>query len=327
MKASQLPHGARVLTLFRGRPQSLLSQAVVMASSFTILGSPVWLVALLYYFYNRTTWNTKKTCLFGGFLAYLMWPKRMNVRVWKLWGYFYNYFSIQVILDDANALQNLVAPYMVAEVPHGIFPFGQAMSLVGPLSTMVFDKLRTVTVAAAFYVPFVRDLLFGTDSILADKSSIVSALRRKQNLMIIPGGIGEMFYSDGKDEVALLNNRKSFIKLAIENGAAVVPIYIFGNSGTFNLIPGFKYLESVSRRLQISFTPFYGRFLLPFFPNLLPLLYVVGRPLRWKQTANPTQKEVNAAHALFVSSIATLYSRYRKIYNNGSWKRKALQII
>lgn len=221
----------------------------------------------------------------------------------------------------------LVVPYMVAEVPHGIFPFGQAMSLIGPFSQQVFDKLRTVTVSAAFYFPFVRDLLIGTDSILADKTSISTALSKKQNLMIIPGGIGEMFYSDLGDEVALLNNRKSFIKLAIENGAAVIPIYIFGNSGTFHMMPGFKYLETVSRRLQVAIAPFYGRFLLPFFPNLIPLLYIVGKPLRWNKTSTPTKEEVNAAHGMFVSSIRSLYEKYRGIYDNGGWANKSLHII
>lgn len=78
--ASELPIGASIMTLYQGRPRSLFSQIIVMASGFIVLGSPLWLTALLYYFYNYTSWDTKKKSIIGWLMVYLIWPQRMNVR-------------------------------------------------------------------------------------------------------------------------------------------------------------------------------------------------------------------------------------------------------
>ena len=43
-------------------------------------------------------------------------------------------------------------------------------------------------------------------------------MQQKSNLMFVSGCVREMFYSGLNQEVAYLNNRKGFIKLAMEEG-------------------------------------------------------------------------------------------------------------
>lgn len=91
-----------------------------------------------------------------------------------------------------------------------------------------------------------------------------------------------MFLSSSKLETLLLNNRKGFIRLALEQGVDIVPVsllrfaffqtkmtwfldviisqtYCFGNSRVLKLAPFVAPLEWLSRTLKASIMVFYGR--------------------------------------------------------------------
>ena len=52
-------------------------------------------------------------------------------------------------------------------------------------------------------------------------------------LMLMPGGISEMFYGNGGEEQIVLRKRKGFCKLALETGACLVPVYAMGTNQVF----------------------------------------------------------------------------------------------
>ena len=283
----------QIFRLSGGKP-TLLSSLVVFCSSFAILGTPIWALALAYYFYRNVSWENKKIAFAGLFALYIVWPKKLKVRKWKLWDSWYNYFQVSLVVDDPSVLKTS-APYMFATVPHGIFPFGQAFSLVGKMSE-IFKDLRPITVSSAMQIPLVGTLLRSVDAVLAGRDDIKAALRKNSNMMIDPGGVREMFYSGLDQEVGLLLNRKGFIKLAIEEGVTILPVYIFGNSQTYYLWPFFQYLEGISSKLGVSLTPFYGRLPFIWFPNFVKLLYVVAKPIVVSKKLNPTQHDVDLVH-------------------------------
>ena len=171
-----LPANAGTLIqLSNGRP-TLRSSIVVFISSLVILGTPIWMVALAYYFYKYVSWENKKYTFAGLLIGYLLWPKKLSVRKWKLWEYWYNYFQIHLILDDPNILSKTTSSaYIFATVPHGIFPFGQAFSLVGKM-TEYFNELKPLTIKAAMQVPLVGTLLRSVDAVMAGKEDMRHAL-------------------------------------------------------------------------------------------------------------------------------------------------------
>jgi 2-acylglycerol O-acyltransferase 2 len=71
--------------------------------------------------------------------------------------------------------------------------------------------------------------------------------------------------------------RKGFIKLALESGADVIPVYLLGNTAVLQV---FKHplLVKVSRTLGASLTLFWGRWGLPL-PMPDRLVYLRGSPL------------------------------------------------
>jgi 2-acylglycerol O-acyltransferase 2 len=105
----------------------------------------------------------------------------------------------------------------------------------------------------------------------ATKQDISRALAQGKSLSLIPGGIAEMFQIKRKQEIVLLKERKGFVRLALQHGAPLVPVYVFGNSRLLRLFKLPELFERLSRWFQISLTPFFGRFGLPI-PFRLPLL-------------------------------------------------------
>ena len=81
----------QIFRLSGGKP-TLFSSLVVFCSSFAILGTPIWALALAYYFYRNVSWENKKIAFTGLFALYIVWPKKLKVRKWKLWDSWYNYF-------------------------------------------------------------------------------------------------------------------------------------------------------------------------------------------------------------------------------------------
>ena len=108
-----------------------------------------------------------------------------------MWDSWYNYFQVSLVVDDPSVLLTN-SPYMFATVPHGIFPFGQAFSLVGKMSE-IFKDLRPITVSSAMQIPLVGTLLRSVDAVLAGRDDIKEALRKNNNMMIDPGGVREKF--------------------------------------------------------------------------------------------------------------------------------------
>ena len=56
----------QIFRLSGGKP-TLFSSLVVFCSSFAILGTPIWALALAYYFYRNVSWENKKIAFTGLF--------------------------------------------------------------------------------------------------------------------------------------------------------------------------------------------------------------------------------------------------------------------
>lgn len=70
----------------------------------------------------------------------------------------------------------------------------------------------------------------------ASAASVRRVIRQGINPMVCPGGFSEAVYTGSSDkyEHAYLDGRMGFLKLAIEHGIDVAPIYAFGLNNTYN---------------------------------------------------------------------------------------------
>lgn len=94
--------------------------------------------------------------------------------------------------------------------------------------------------------------------ISASKSSLKKQLRKggiNGFVVLYVGGMAELFLSSIDEETLYLKKRKGLIKLALQEGCDVVPIYLFGNTAVLSVVQT-GFLANLSRKLQVSMTYF-----------------------------------------------------------------------
>jgi hypothetical protein len=82
-------------------------------------------------------------------------------------------------------------------------------------------------------------------------------------------------------------------------------------------------LEYLSVKLDISLTPFFGRFgwfLGP--PQRIAVCMCIGEPVRCPYIAEPTQQDIDKYHALLVHAYDQLFEQHKEAYGWGDKKLK-----
>lgn len=245
------------------------------------------------------------------FLILMVYPSSKWHSFSRLFQAWYDIFNFSVAVDQSKCHEAIKSkrPFMFIVVPHGVIPLGCFLGI-----SFVRDFLPAFdgTICAASIVlrlPILRQIFLWLGSGPADRSTIVSLLRRKQNVYLMSGGIAELFLSNRRKEQLFLQSRKGIIKLAQETNAILVPIYVFGHTRLFDQLAGGEGIAMlISRLVRGSITLFWGQMFLPI-PHSTPLRVCLGDPLLldWADPANT----VDHAHALFVESVQTVYERHK----------------
>lgn len=148
----------------------------------------------------------------------------------------------------------------------------------------------------------------------ASSGNITKILRSKKGidscLVLYIGGIAELFKSSRKEERLYIKNRKGFIKLALREGVDIIPVYLFGNTSCLTVWKN-RFLASLSRKLQMSVTYFWGKYMLPI-PRNEKLIYVRGKPLGLPHIKDPTDEDLDKWHAKYCEEVKRLFDTYKE---------------
>jgi hypothetical protein len=124
--------------------------------------------------------------------------------------------------------------YILAYHPHGVISMGGNVCLItnGADFPRVFPGIQRwgVTLRQVFWCPFYREWLLINGLVCADKATLQSKLTAGDSIVLVPGGAAEALYAATGRFTLYLNDRKGFIKLAMETGAQVVPCLGFGEN-------------------------------------------------------------------------------------------------
>ena len=115
-----------------------------------------------------------------------------------------------------------------------------------------------------FQVPFFREFLMGTGGIPSTRKSIKNMLRRPDGgncVTLIVGGSAESLMSRPGHVHLYLRKRFGFIKIALQEGRPVVPVFAFGEHQLFTQDENPK--GSIIRWFQDSVQKFTGGITFP----------------------------------------------------------------
>lgn len=89
----------------------------------------------------------------------------------------------------------------------------------------------TLTASAVFIAPLLRDILSWLGLRVVSRRTFVHALRERGAVVVVPGGQAELVYSHRlrtQREFVLYTGHKGFVRVAIEEGASLVPLLALG---------------------------------------------------------------------------------------------------
>ncbi|XP_066476990.1 2-acylglycerol O-acyltransferase 2 [Tiliqua scincoides] len=286
---------------------------------FALLFTRFWLISVLYAAWWALDWETPSR---GG-------RKIHRVRNGAAWRYMKDYFPVTLVktaeLDPAKN-------YIFGFHPHGVLVAGAFLNFCTEATgfSKIFPGLtpHLMMLTLWFRVPFFRDYLMSGGLIPSDKGSASYVLRKPGGgnvLTIAVGGAQEALDARPGAFTLLLANRKGFVRLAMENGASLVPVFSFGENELFDQVenPKGSWLRWTQERLQrlmgISLPLFHARGIFQYSFGLLPyrrpIYTVVGKPIQVEKKCNPSQEEVDDLHRKYMEELCALFEEHKLKYN------------
>nr|CAD7606633.1 unnamed protein product [Timema genevievae] len=195
----------------------------------TIFTRLYWL-ALLYLCWM---WLDRKTPHHGG--RRIEWVRKL-----KWWTYYRDYFPLQFVkTSDLDAGRN----YLFCIIPHGVLCFGG----FGCFATDAFNLSRefpgiqfiSVTLNMNMFMPLVRDFLMALGFCSVSSESLNYLLDNPEGgnaPCLVVGGATESMYSQPGSYHVVIKRRKGFVKLALQNGASLVPVVVFGETELYHQV-------------------------------------------------------------------------------------------
>ncbi|KAM4747507.1 LOW QUALITY PROTEIN: uncharacterized protein WCC33_005074 [Rhinophrynus dorsalis] len=293
---------------------------LLMGTFFTILllylmFTSLWLIPVIYFIWLIFDWDTPET---GG-------RRTEWVRRWTVWKHFRDYFPVKLVKSSQLSPDR---NYILGCHPHGIISASNFCNFgteAGGFSTLYPGVCPWLAVLAGlFRMPVYREYLMSAGLIPVSKDSLQFLLSRCGSgnaVFIVVGGAAESLQSVPGEYTVTLSGRKGFVRLALQNGADLVPVYSFGENELYEqirLTPG-----SWAWKLQHLFQKYVG-----FAPCLFkgtgvfsdgwginpfprPLTTVVGRPIRVPYSPAPSEDEVSHYHALYIQGLKEIFDEYK----------------
>ncbi|XP_043548420.1 2-acylglycerol O-acyltransferase 2 [Chiloscyllium plagiosum] len=283
-----------------------------------LLFTRFWFVSVLYatWWY----WDRNTPCRGGRSFRFL--------RRLRLWSYFRDYFPIHLIKTaDLDPKKN----YIFGFHPHGVLvagAFGNFCTEVTGFREMYPGlKPHLLMLSLWFRIPFFRDYIMSGGLVSSAKESARYLLKRAEGgnvAVIVIGGAPEALDARPGALTLLLKNRKGFVKLALQYGASLVPVFSFGENEVFDQVnnPKGSLLRKIQERLQkvmgISLPLFHARGVFQYSFGLLPyrkpIYTVVGKPIDMEKKENPTQQEIDEIHQKYIEELIKLFEEHKTKY-------------
>lgn len=302
-----------------------LSIGALLAAFFALCAVPIlWPVLVPYLIY----------CLFStdgssGKLTF----RSERFRRSRLWSLFASYYPARL---HRSAELPSTRKYIFGYHPHGIISHG-ALAAFGT-EALGFAQLfpgitnTLLTLDSNFRIPLYRDYILALGLQSVSRESCENLLNRGGHngegmgraITIVVGGARESLDADPKQLKLVLKRRKGFVKLAIRNGADLVPVLGFGENELYDQFqadthPRIHKLQLLAKRyLGFTVPLFHARGVFNYDVGLLPyrrpLNILVGRPIYVHQQAKPDDAYVDEMHQRYMDELQRMWDDWKDVF-------------
>ena len=193
--------------------------------------------------------------------------------------------------------------------PHGVIGISFMMEAV--MNENIYNS-SVCSSRGIIYTPFTGIFAqwFGFESV--DNIRFENDMKKSKNISLVPGGFEEATLTDYNSEKIFIRERKGFIKYALKYGYKVHPVYCFNENRLFHTITSFESLRLFLNKFKIPAVFAIGaKFLL--FPNYdVNRVTVFSSGIQLPLIKNPSNKEVNHYHQLYIKELEYIHSKYRE---------------
>ena len=161
--------------------------------------------------------------------------------------------------------------------------------------------------------------------IAVSKKAIIGALSRGKSIFIVIGGASEALDARPGDHCIVLGRRKGFVKIALQTGAHLVPVFSFGENLIYDQPenPRGSFVRKIQVMLKstigVTLPLPMGRGVFNYTFGLLPfreqLTTIVGAPIELPKIEKPTIEEIDQYHALYIERLSQLYIEWSEKLN------------
>ncbi|KAK9814027.1 hypothetical protein WJX73_009556 [Symbiochloris irregularis] len=257
--------------------------AAVFSISFLLLplnyAAAFWVGSMTVYYLSTTVGEPEHT-------GRREWPRLQEWLLARLEPALAEWFgSVDVVYEGTDQL-DMGHRYVFGYHPHGLFPIGAPYLKLLSKFKELFPNVDPVPLVATvcFYTPVVRDFCSWCGVRQVARKSFVKALRERGSVLLVPGGQAELVHTwrlFGRKELVVHCRHKGFIKVAAEEGAALVPIAVLGEVSTLRNLIDAPWLQHWSYK-RLGFPVPYllvGRWGFTPFPRPTCLRFIVGQPI------------------------------------------------
>lgn len=308
------------------RQNTWWEEAVALATMLFVFGAGFWVpITFFASIYYMVTQQSKIAVLvFAFYLMQLIIPQGKSWPAWQNWFVFdtwRRHFGLRIIVPPLPFCEKN-KHYLFAHFPHATFPMAcwLTMPLCGHPATGIPAPATGAIASVLLQLPLAKHMFGWMNCYPADRK-VVMRLLKYSSVGLIPEGVAGIFQGANRDKEAIyIKDRQGFVKVAIQAGTDIVPVYHLGNSQMLS----FKGFPELSRKLRSSLGIFWGRYGLPL-PHQHDIISVAAPPVTVKQNDHPTDEEVAETHARVVKALQTSFETHKHLLPG--WEHKELHLV
>jgi len=239
-----------------------------------------------------------------------------------------HYFGLKVIVENEGALKDIDKSgktAIFAIEPHDVLPFSVFAfnPVLNHIPGEMGKTMKILMTGAVFKLPLMKHVYSWVGGLPVDKKTFRSQLAKNKGTGFVPGGVQEVILMDPKkpnDLILYLKSRKGFVKLALELGNPIVPVFTFNLENCYDaFVPRGKFIEMISRKIGFLPLLFFGRFGIPYgIPKAAKITTVVGEPISIPcEKDNVSSESVEKYHALYLEKVMELFDRHKEANGYG----------